>query len=98
MTDMHPIFAYDLLLFADGYHQKLCQVSDLLAEKKGFKAEKGWLSQAIELVENAKAQGDALKEQAHLLPELADLRADVTAERQGAWVDALERLVAGITF
>lgn len=98
MTEMHALFAYDLLTFAEGHLQRLAKVGDQLADHRAMKSERAWVAQAADLMERALSPAKELKANAHVLPELAELREELAMQRQGLWVDALERLLAGITF
>jgi len=90
--------AYSLLRFAEDFRQKLFQAEGFLAERRGLAEEKTWLRSALDRLENACTQVPAALENAHQLPELASVRDEYAWQFQGVYVDALEKLVAGITF
>jgi hypothetical protein len=90
--------ACDLLRFAAGYTERLSEAASTLERSPALTREREWLSAARALVTAAATPGPALLERAPLLPELPELRADRAGAAQGEWVDALEKLLAGITF
>jgi hypothetical protein len=93
-----PLEATDLLRFADLFSERLAAASIELDRKRGLQREKGWLAAAAELVDAARAPAKGLLDRARMLPELAELREELAGSVQSAWVDALEKLLAGITF
>lgn len=90
--------AYDLVRFADHLQQRLSAAQAELSPKRGLKSEKEWLAAAEALLASAREPAQGLLEKVRGLPELAEVRDEYAAEFQGQWVDALERLLAGITF
>ncbi len=95
---MNLLESYDLIRFADLFQEKLSGAMSELSLKRALKQEKEWMSAAAELLRAARETSLGLLERARSLPELAEVRGEYAAEFQGQWVDALERLVAGITF
>ena len=95
---MNLIEAYDLLRFSEQFQSRLSRVQEDLAGRRGLKREKDWLAAAIELLRAEREPAASPLERARGLPELADLAEEAGAELQGQWVDALEKLHAGITF
>jgi len=90
--------AYDLIRFAEAFEARLVTASDTLADKEGLDAEKEWLATALELVRTALVPAPALLGRAKDLPELEEAREEFSFQQQNLWVDALEKLHAGITF
>jgi hypothetical protein len=88
--------ACDLIRFAAQYRARLAQAEAELGASAV--AEARWLAEARARLEASGARGERSVEAARALPELTPLREELAAELQGAWVDALERLHAGITF
>lgn len=95
---LSPLEAYDLVRFADHLQERLAAAEGELSPKRGLKAEKEWLATAAALLREAREPSQGLLEKVRGLPELAEVRDEYGAEFQGQWVDALERLLAGITF
>jgi hypothetical protein len=90
--------AYDLIRFAEAFEARLATASDVIAEREGLEAEKEWMATALRLVREALAPAPALIERAKDLPELEEAREEFSFQQQNLWVDALEKLHAGITF
>ncbi|HYI00716.1 hypothetical protein [Hyalangium sp.] len=90
--------AYDLIRFAEAFEARLVTASDTLADKEGLEPEKEWMATALKLVRTALATAPALIERAKDLPELEEAREEFSFLQQNLWVDALEKLHAGITF
>ncbi|HYX92227.1 MAG TPA: hypothetical protein VE782_11725 [Myxococcaceae bacterium] len=95
---LSPVEAVDLLRFADALSQRLEQASADLSRKRGLEREKQWLEQASGLLREALGHSTGLLDRARGLPEMAELREELAGSMQDAWVDALEKLLAGITF
>ncbi len=95
---LSPIEAYDLIRFSDLLQDRLAAAEGELSPKRGLKAEKEWLAAASVLLKAAREPVAGLLEKVRGLPELVEVRDEYAAEFQGHWVDALERLLAGITF
>lgn len=94
------IEAYELVCHAEAVEEKLIRALDALesSSESGLERERGWLATALELVSAARKPAHGLPRRAVRLAELADAREEHARELQDAWVDSLEKLVAGITF
>jgi len=90
--------AYDLIRFAEAFEARLVTASDMLADRDGLEPEKEWMATALKLVRSALAPTPPLIERAKDLPELEEAREEFSFQQQNLWVDALEKLHAGITF
>ena len=90
--------AVDLLRFADLIAERIASAEAELSKKRGLDREKQWLAAAAEQLDAARAPGKGLVDRARMLPELTELREELAGSVQNAWVDALEKLLAGITF
>lgn len=97
-SSLTSLEAYDLLRFSELLESRLAQAEVAQASRKGLEREKAWLTEAHELLRAARAEVPPVLERARELPELAEVREDYALELQGAWVDTLEKLHAGITF
>jgi hypothetical protein len=95
---LSPLEAYDLIRFSAQLDERLSAAASELEKKRGLKAEKEWLASAIALLRAAREPSQGLVERARGLPGLEEVRDELGAVFQGLWVDALERLLAGITF
>ncbi len=90
--------AFDTLVWSATTLSRLEAAQAELSKKQGLKDEKAWLSSAIERVRAASEGEGDVRERAMRLPELEPLREEFARSLQGAVVDAVERLFAGITF
>jgi hypothetical protein len=90
--------AYDLIRFAEAFEARLVTASDTLADREGLEPEKEWMATALALVRTALIPAPALLGRAKDLPELEEAREEFAFQQQNLWVDALEKLHAGITF
>ncbi len=90
--------AYDLIRFTEAFEARLGTASDVVVDQEGLEPEKEWMSTAVRLVRQAMAPAPALVERAKDLPELEEAREEFSFQQQNLWVDALEKLHAGITF
>jgi hypothetical protein len=90
--------AYDLIRFAEAFEARLVTASDTLADREGLEPEKEWMATALALVRTALLPAPALLGRAKDLPELEEAREEFSFQQQNLWVDALEKLHAGITF
>lgn len=98
MSSLSAVEAFEVLRFAQQYLPKLEEAQAVLEKRNAGEFERGWIAQAIALVSSELRNAPAVIERARPLPELAELVARLADEDQGRWVDALEKLVAGITF
>ncbi len=92
------IEAFELARFAEQLAARLAEAHRQLPEGKDHRREREWLEAAEALVTEEVAPVRPLLARARLLPELSFLREEVAEEFQNAWVDGLEKLLAGITF
>jgi hypothetical protein len=90
--------AYDLVRFAEAFDARLAAADELLAGRPGLEREKEWMGTALELLRTERAPAAALLEKVRNLPELEEVREEFAYTQQNLWVDALEKLHAGITF
>ncbi|MDC0708371.1 hypothetical protein POL68_07820 [Stigmatella sp. ncwal1] len=90
--------AYELIRFAEAFEARLVTANDVIAEREGLQTEKKWLAAALKLARTALAPCSAIIERAKDLPELEEAREEFSFQQQNLWVDALEKLHAGITF
>lgn len=93
-----PIEAYDLIRHAALLAERLAAAEAELEKKRGLAKEKEWLRAAVEVLSVAREPTHAIVERARGLPGLEEVRDELGAVFQELWVDALERLLAGITF
>lgn len=90
--------AYDLIRFAEAFEARLVSANDTIVDREGLASEKEWMATALKMVHSALAPAPALLERAKDLPELEEAREEFSFQQQNLWVDALEKLHAGITF
>jgi len=90
--------AYDLVRFAEALDSRLAAADELLAGRSGLEREKEWLASALQIVRTERAPAAAILEKVRDLPELEEVREEFAFTLQNLWVDALEKLHAGITF
>ncbi|MFL5346503.1 MAG: hypothetical protein ACJ8AT_17100 [Hyalangium sp.] len=90
--------AYDLIRFAESFEARLVTANDTLLDKPGLEPEKEWMDTALKLVRTGLAPAPTLLERAKELPEMEEAREEFSFQQQNLWVDALEKLHAGITF
>lgn len=90
--------AYDLIRFAEIFETRLAGAEEQLSGKRGLAREKEWMSAALELVRLERIPAPGMLERVRDLPELDEVREEFGAELLNVWVDALEKLHAGITF
>jgi hypothetical protein len=93
-----PIEAYDLIRHATLLAERLAAAQVELEKKRGLKVEREWLRAAVEVLGAAREPAPGIVERARGLPGLVEVRDELGVVFQGLWVDALERLLAGITF
>ncbi|MFB1479856.1 hypothetical protein [Corallococcus sp. RDP092CA] len=90
--------SYELIRFAEAFEARLANAEEMLVGRPGLEAEKQWLASALERLREAREPAGGLLEQVKDLPELDEAREEFSFDQQGRWVDALEKLHAGITF
>ncbi|MBF5041190.1 hypothetical protein FGE12_02240 [Aggregicoccus sp. 17bor-14] len=90
--------AYDLIRFAEVFETRLAGAEEQLSGKRGLVREKEWMGAALELVRLERIPAPGMLERVRDLPELDEVREEFGAELLNVWVDALEKLHAGITF
>lgn len=90
--------SYELIRFAEAFEARLATAGEMLAGRPGLEAEKRWLADALELVRTSRAPSAGVLDRVKDLPELEEAREEYAFHQQGLWVDALEKLHAGITF
>jgi hypothetical protein len=95
---LSSVEAVDLLQFAAALSVRLEQATMDLSRKRGAEREKEWLAAAGELLNQTSTSASGMLERARQLPELAGLRQELAEPLQNQWVDALEKLLAGIAF
>lgn len=95
---MDALDAYDLLRFSEQLHERLTAACTAVENKRVIRQEKTWLATARDLLSMDREATAALIDRARMLPELIDVRQELASALQQRWVDALEKLVAGITF
>ncbi|MFP2931982.1 hypothetical protein ACLESO_43815, partial [Pyxidicoccus sp. 3LG] len=90
--------SYELIRFAEAFEARLATAGEMLAGRPGLEPEKGWLAAALELVRTTRAPSAGVLDRVKDLPELEEAREEFGYHQLGLWVDALEKLHAGITF
>ena len=95
---MSCLEAYDLIRFAEVFETRLAAAEEQLSGKRGLAREKEWMGAALELVRLERVPAPGMLERVRDLPELDEVREEFGAELLNLWVDALEKLHAGITF
>ncbi|WP_223633884.1 hypothetical protein [Corallococcus sp. EGB] len=90
--------SYELIRFAEAFEARLATAEEMIVGRPGLEAEKQWLASALERLREAREPAGGLLEQVKDLPELDEAREEFSFDQQGRWVDALEKLHAGITF
>ncbi|MFY2559837.1 hypothetical protein ACN469_19555 [Corallococcus terminator] len=90
--------SYELIRFAEAFEGRIATAGEMLAGRPGLEAEKSWLTTALELVRTTRAPASGVVDRVKDLPELDEAREEYSFHQQGLWVDALEKLHAGITF
>lgn len=93
-----PVEAYDVIRHSALLAERLAAAQAELEKKRGLKAEKEWLRAAGDLLAAAREPSQGIIERTRGLPGLEEVRDELGAVFQGLWVDALERLLAGLTF
>jgi hypothetical protein len=95
---LSPLEAYDVIRHSALLSERLAAAQAEIEKKRGLKAEKEWLRAARDLLSAAREPSQGVIERARGLSGLEEARDELGAVFQGLWVDALERLLAGITF
>jgi hypothetical protein len=90
--------AYEVIRFSEAFEARLVTASDMLADREGLEPEKEWMATALRLVRSGLTPAPLLLGRAKDLPELEEAREEFAFQQQNLWVDALEKLHAGITF
>jgi hypothetical protein len=90
--------AYDWIRFADQYGEKLEGALADLESRPQRVREKAWMRAGVELLEEERERAFPICERMRMLPEMTQAREEHAAQQVGPWVDALEKLLAGITF
>lgn len=90
--------AFDVVSWSQTLLERLELAQAELSKKQGLKDEKGWLMLAVDRLTAARSELADLNQRAMRLPELESAREEHARSLQGAVVDAIERLQAGITF
>ncbi|MCY1014764.1 hypothetical protein [Pyxidicoccus sp. MSG2] len=90
--------SYELIRFAEAFEARLATAGEMIAGRPGLESEKRWLADALELVRTSRAPSAGVLDRVKDLPELEEAREEYAFHQQGLWVDALEKLHAGITF
>jgi hypothetical protein len=90
--------SYELIRFAEAFEARLATAGEMIAGRPGLESEKRWLADALELVRTTRAPSAGVLDRVKDLPELEEAREEYAFHQQGLWVDALEKLHAGITF
>lgn len=98
MTMTSLLDSFDLVSHSEQLLHKLESATAELSKKQGLKEEKAWLDTAMQRVAAAREGVGDLLTRVLRLPELESLREEHARTLQGAAVDAVERLHAGITF
>lgn len=98
MTTPSLLDAFDAVSHSELLLSRLHAAFAELSRKQGLKDEKEWLGAAIERITAAREGVGDLLTRVMRLPELEAVREEHARTLQGAAVDAVERLQAGITF
>lgn len=98
MTMTSLLDAFDTVSHSEQLLLRLESATAELSKKQGLKEEKAWLDTAMQRVASAREGVGDLLTRVLRLPELEPVREEHARTLQGAAVDAVERLHAGITF
>lgn len=98
MTMSSLLESFDTVSHSEQLVLRLETATAELSKKQGLKDEKAWLETAMQRVVNAREGTGDLLNRVLRLPELEPVREEHARVLQGAVVDAVERLHAGITF
>lgn len=95
---MDALDAYESIRVAEQLHERLTAACVAVENKRVIKDEKAWLATARDLLAEDCQLGRSVVERARMLPELIEVRQEFATGLQQLWVDALEKLLAGITY
>lgn len=96
---MEALEAHDWIAHARQVEQQLTTAAERLdALESPLDQERRWLEEAQALLASVRAQTEALLPRALRLPGMEDAREEAASARIEPWADAVERLLAGITF
>ena len=96
---MDALEAYELVKHAEQLHGRLAAAREAVARARRIGGrEKDWLTVAVDLLGVELEEMRRVLESTRMLPELVDVRLEFAGALQQRWVDALEKLVAGVTF
>ncbi|MEN9799410.1 MAG: hypothetical protein RL653_3106 [Pseudomonadota bacterium] len=95
---MDALDAYEALKHAELLHGRLVAAREAVARARKIGREKDWLTVAVDLL-GVELEGiRRVLESTRMLPDLVDVRLEFAGTLQQRWVDALEKLVAGVTY
>jgi hypothetical protein len=98
LSDMDPLDAYETLKHAELLHGRLVAARETVARARKISREKDWLTVAADLLGVELEGVRRVVESTRMLPDLVDVRLEFAGTLQQRWVDALEKLVAGVTY
>lgn len=95
---MDALDAHETLKHAELLHGRLVAAREAVARARKIGREKDWLTVAVDLL-GVELEGiRRVVEATRMLPDLVDVRLEFAGTLQQRWVDALEKLVAGVTY
>jgi hypothetical protein len=96
---MDALEAYEMVKHAELLHGRLEAAREAVARARRIGGrEKDWLTVAVDLLGVEREEMRRVLDGTRMLPELLDVRLEFAGTLQQRWVDALEKLVAGVTF
>ncbi|MBM4381379.1 MAG: hypothetical protein FJ086_19080 [Deltaproteobacteria bacterium] len=96
---MDALEAYEMVKHAELLHGRLEAAREAVARARRIGGrEKDWLTVAVDLLGVEMEGMRRVLDGTRMLPELLDVRLEFAGTLQQRWVDALEKLVAGVTF
>ena len=96
---MDALEAYEMVKHAELLHARLVAAREAVARARRLGGrEKDWLTVAGDLLGVEQEELRRVVESTRMLPELMEVRLEFAGALQQRWVDALEKLVAGVTF
>lgn len=95
---MDALEAYDTLKHAELLHGRLVAAREAVSRARKIGREKDWLTVAVDLLGVELEPLQRVNESTRMLPDLVDVRLEFAGALQHKWVDALEKLVAGVTY